>query len=166
MAGFTAYVGLGSNLDESAAHIRTAFNQLAQLVKTELMAQSRLYRTAPQGPEEPQPDYVNAVAQLATDLSARELLEAFQAIENQHGRDRSVRRWAPRTLDLDLLLYGDEVIDEPGLQVPHLRMAERRFVLRPLLDIAPNLEVPGKGSVRDLLEQAPPARVEPWNAKG
>jgi 2-amino-4-hydroxy-6-hydroxymethyldihydropteridine diphosphokinase len=133
-----AYVGIGSNLREPASQVRGAFDELARLPDTRMTARSSLYRSAPMG-YAAQPDFVNAVAALETGLSARDLLTELQKIEDRHGRARSFAN-APRTLDLDLLLFGDERIAAQDLVVPHPRMHERAFVLRPLLEIAPGLE--------------------------
>ncbi len=150
-----AYIGLGSNLADPAAQVRQAMTDLAGLPETELFARSALYRTAPVGPAD-QPDYVNAVVSLKTRLSPRGLLEALQAIERAHGRRRDSTRWGPRTLDLDILLYGDERLSEPGLQIPHPELGRRAFVLVPLADVAPvALRVPGVGTLADLLERCP-----------
>jgi 2-amino-4-hydroxy-6-hydroxymethyldihydropteridine diphosphokinase len=143
------YVGLGSNLDDPARQIRTAFEALGRLPRTRLTARSSLYRTAPIGRLD-QPDFINAVARLETELSPRELLEGLLAIETLHARTRSTPN-APRTLDLDLLLFGDAVISEPGLEVPHPRMHERAFVLVPLGELAPEMYIPGCGRVPELL---------------
>ena len=132
-----AYVGIGSNLDDPQAHVTRAFGELAALPRTRLKARSSLYRSAPVG-YAGQPDFINAVAALDTDLSARKLLEGMRGIEQTHGRKRSFAN-APRTLDLDLLLYGKETITTAELVVPHPRMHERAFVLKPLLEIAPHL---------------------------
>ena len=139
-----AYIGLGGNLDQPAARIRQARAALALLPNTREAAFSRLYRSAPMGPAD-QPDYVNAVMALDTELEPIALLDHLQAIENAQGRVRLGERWGPRTLDLDLLLYGDLHLDDPRLTLPHPRMRERAFVLRPLADIAP-----GRVDVRDL----------------
>ena len=121
-----------------------------ELPGTQLLRVSRRYRTPAWGMVA-QPDFLNAVALLETELPARGLLEALLAIERAHGRDRaSETRWGPRTLDLDLLLYGDAVIDEPGLRVPHPHLHERAFALRPMLEIAPDAAIPGHGLVREL----------------
>jgi 2-amino-4-hydroxy-6-hydroxymethyldihydropteridine diphosphokinase len=145
-------VALGSNLAGPAAQVRMAFVALAAVPETRLVARSRLYRTPPVGP--PQPDYVNAAAILETRLGAETLFDALLAIERAQGRTR-VERWGPRTLDLDLLVYGDAVIDSPGLTVPHPQLAVRPFVLVPLAEIAPGLEVPGLGRVADLFAACP-----------
>ena len=154
-----AYVGLGSNQDNPVGQVRHALAELAVLPATRLFVSSRIYRSAPLGPAN-QPDYINAVAALETRLPADTLLAALQAIESRHGRVRGPVRWGPRTLDLDLLLYGDAVIDAPDLQVPHPGLPERVFVLYPLNEIAPRLAVPGRGTVRELLQQCAPARIE------
>jgi 2-amino-4-hydroxy-6-hydroxymethyldihydropteridine diphosphokinase len=146
-----AFVGLGSNLEEPQRQLERAFAELAQLPATELVGRSRLYRTEPVGWRD-QPDFVNAVAQLATGLEPRPLLEALQAIERAHRRVRTLPN-GPRTLDLDLLLFDRRVLDEPDLVVPHPRLHERAFVLAPLEELAPDLIVPGRGTVAALLAQ-------------
>lgn len=147
------YIGLGSNLGRSRTQIESALAAIARIEGVGEVRCSPLYRSRPQGPQG-QPDYLNAAAELATSLGPHKLLAELQAIENDHGRQRDGTRWGPRTLDLDLLLYGDTRIDSPDLIVPHPRMAERDFVLRPLSDLEPDLLVPGLGSVRRLLEEA------------
>jgi len=144
-----AFVGLGANLGEPEAQVRRAVAALGKLPRTRLLAASSLYRSAPVGVGK-QPDFINAVAKIETTLSARELLEELLTAEARFGRERP-SPGAPRTLDLDLLLYGDEVIAEPGLAVPHPRMHERAFVLMPLAEIAAETSIPRKGSVRTLL---------------
>lgn len=145
----TACIALGSNLDDPCAQVRRGFEALAALPQSRLLARSRLYRTPPWGVTD-QPDFINAAARLETSLPPHELLDALLMIEARTGRVRGVRN-GPRVLDLDLLLYGDRQIDEPGLVVPHPHLHERAFVLLPLADIAPELEVPGRERVRDLL---------------
>jgi 2-amino-4-hydroxy-6-hydroxymethyldihydropteridine diphosphokinase len=146
-----AYVGIGSNMGDSVARVRGAFEALAALPRTQLVARSRLYRTRPFGPV-PQGDFINAVAGLLTQLDAHEVLEAIRGIE--HGADRvRSERWGPRTLDLDLLVFGAEKIASADLTVPHPGIAQRGFVLAPLHDIAPTLSVPGAGRVEVLLRQ-------------
>ena len=132
-----AFVGIGSNLDDPRAQVLRAFEELEALPHTRLVKKSSLYRSAPVG-YAAQPDFVNAVAQLETGLPAERLLAELQAIELRHGRSRSFAN-APRTLDLDLLLYGAAQLKTATLQVPHPRMRERAFVLKPLLEIAPQL---------------------------
>jgi len=146
-----AYVGLGSNLNDPAKQVRAARKALAALALTRLQACSSLYLTAPIGPI-PQPDFINAVCRLETRLSAAELLHSLLAIESAQGRVRQGEpRGGPRVLDLDLLLYGNHVIHEPELMVPHPRLRERAFVLRPLAEIDPDLDIPGQGRVTELL---------------
>ena len=141
-----AYVGLGSNLGDREATIRAAIAALAGVV-----AVSELRETDPVGVTE-QPAFLNGAVALETELSARELLESLLAVERELGRERR-ERWGPRTIDLDLLLYGIETVDEPGLTVPHPRLHERRFALEPLAELDPELVVPGRGRVRDLLAE-------------
>jgi len=144
-----AAVALGSNLEDPEAQVRRGFEELAALPGTELVAQSRLFRTAPVGYVD-QPDFVNACAVVETALAPRALLASLLAIEQKHGRVRAIPN-GPRTLDLDLILYGDQVIDEAGLKVPHPRAHERMFVLHPLYDAWPDAVIPGRGPVRDLV---------------
>jgi len=145
-----AYVALGSNLDDPTVQVARAFSALAQLRDLRRVACSSLYRSRPLGPVE-QPDFVNAVAGLLTRLGPAELLAELKATEERLGRGRPVVRWGPRRIDLDLLVHGTARIDEPGLRVPHPGIAERNFVLVPLAEIAPDLEVPGLGRVSALL---------------
>lgn len=146
--GVFAWIGIGANLGDPCAAIEAAFVALAALPRTSLRARSPLYRSAPV--DSSGPDYLNAVAAMATALGPHELLRQLQAIELAHGRERPYRN-APRTLDLDLLLYGDAVIATPELIVPHPRMHERAFVLRPLADLDARLHIPGRGRVDALL---------------
>jgi 2-amino-4-hydroxy-6-hydroxymethyldihydropteridine diphosphokinase len=139
--------------------VKQGFAALAALPHTTLRARSRLYRTPPWGVTE-QPDFINAAARLETALAPRELLDALLAVETRAGRVRGARN-GPRILDLDLLLYGDHAINEPDLVVPHPRLHERAFVLLPLADIAPDLEVPGQGRVAELLEHVDTAGCVP-----
>lgn len=148
-----AYIALGSNLDDPRAQVLRGFEALSRLPDTKLLAHSRLYRSTPWGVLE-QPEFINAAAEIGTTLAARELLAALLGIERAAGRDRSGARWGPRVLDLDLLLYGNMVLDEPGLTLPHPHLHERAFVLLPLNDLAPGLEVPGRGRVHELLARA------------
>jgi 2-amino-4-hydroxy-6-hydroxymethyldihydropteridine diphosphokinase len=138
MAQVTAYIGLGANLGDARNTVLCAIGALANIPETELQAQSRLYASAPMGENATGDHYVNAVVQLRTRLSAHDLLNELHRIECAFGRERSVRN-APRTLDLDILLYGDTCIEDEVLSIPHPRMHERAFVLRPLFDISPNL---------------------------
>ncbi len=147
------FVGLGSNLGDSAAILQDAFVALGMLPLTRLLASSRLYRTPAWGVTT-QPDFLNAVAMLRTELAPQPLLAALLAIERDAGRVRLTDgsdRWGPRTLDLDLLLYGEQCVDEPGLRVPHPHLHERAFALLPLLEIAPDTSIPGIGPARDAL---------------
>ncbi|TCZ87384.1 2-amino-4-hydroxy-6-hydroxymethyldihydropteridine diphosphokinase [Lysobacter sp. N42] len=142
-----AYVGLGGNVGDARARVTGAFDALGHLSRTRLVARSSLYRTPAWGPVA-QDDYVNAVAAVDTQLPPLELLEALLRLEREAGRDRETAlRWGPRTLDLDLLLYGEDSIDLPGLRVPHPRLHERAFVIVPLAEIAPALRIPGHGEV-------------------
>ncbi len=145
----TAFVALGANLDDPQAQIRCALRTLAALPETRLVRESSLYRNPAVGCRG-QPDFVNAVAMVETRLAPRELLEQLLAIERAHGRVRDFPN-APRTLDLDIVLYGELQLHEPGLTVPHPRMLERAFVLVPLAEIAPDAVVPGRGRVADLV---------------
>ena len=152
-----AYIGIGSNQGDARAHVLRAFDELARLPGTRLEGRSALYRSEPVDAPG-QPDYVNAAAGVDTDLSAAQLLAALQDLELRHGRERPTRN-APRTLDLDLLLYGDSVFQSVMLTLPHARMHQRAFVLMPLLDLDPRLEVPGRGAARDLLARCAGQRV-------
>jgi 2-amino-4-hydroxy-6-hydroxymethyldihydropteridine diphosphokinase len=145
-----AYIGLGSNLGDREGTIRRALELLSAGDDIEGTAVSSLEETDPVGYED-QPRFLNGAAALRTELPPRELLERLFDVERQLGRIRTGPRFGPRTIDLDLLLYGQESIDEPGLRIPHPRLAERRFVLEPLVELGRNLQVPGRGSVRALL---------------
>lgn len=162
-----AWIGLGSNLDDPLQQLARALAGLAALPGTTLVAQSPFYRSRPVGPQD-QPDFVNGVALLETRLSAEALLDELQALEQAHGRTRR-QRWGPRTLDLDLLLFGDEIIVNARLTVPHPRLQERDFVLRPLLDIRPGLALPDGRAAARLLEECTGnelARLEPRDSAG
>ena len=155
-----AYIGIGSNLDRPVEQVRRAGEALASLPESRLLRISPLYRNPALGPGS-QPDYVNAVAAVETRLEPHALLDALQVIEAEQGRRRGAVRWQPRTLDLDLLVYGDRTIGDDRLTVPHPRMHERAFVLKPLRDIAPRLEVPGLGDVGCLLARVSDASLQP-----
>jgi 2-amino-4-hydroxy-6-hydroxymethyldihydropteridine diphosphokinase len=145
-----AYIGLGSNLDDPVAQLGRAFAELAELPASRLIARSHLYRSAPLGGL-PQPHYVNAVAAVLTRLDALVLLEALHGIERAHGRDRTAgQRWAARTLDLDLLVQGDLELQSGQLEIPHPGIPLRNFVLLPLLEVAPFMQIPGLGAVAKL----------------
>ena len=131
-----AAIALGSNLDDPEAHVNRGFDDIAALPRTQLLARSKLYRTKPVGYAD-QPDFINACALVETSLRPRALLDELLAIEKRHGRVRTIPN-GPRTLDLDIVLYGDEKIDEPGLVIPHPRAHEREFVLKPLRDVVPD----------------------------
>lgn len=146
-----SFVGLGANLEDPRAQIESALGLLAAEDGVEVIAVSTLRETDPVGYED-QPRFLNGAAELQTSLEARELLERLLAIERRLGRVRGAGpRFGPRTLDLDLLLHGDQVIAEPGLVIPHPRLHERRFALEPLAELDPALEIPGRGSVQTLL---------------
>ena len=149
-----AYIGLGSNLSTPEVQLNAARLAIKSLSGVVEHAFSSLYRSPPMGPKD-QPDYVNAVMAINTDLSAMALLRCLQQIELDQGRVRKDERWGARTLDLDILLYGQQMIDQPDLCVPHYGMAERAFVLYPLQEIAPEIEVPGRGKITELIESCP-----------
>ncbi|MGD8568354.1 MAG: 2-amino-4-hydroxy-6-hydroxymethyldihydropteridine diphosphokinase [Gammaproteobacteria bacterium] len=154
-----AYIGLGSNLDDPRHQVRSACVELAAVGNLQFIAVSSLYRSAPLGPTD-QPDYVNAVAEIATSLTAQALLDVLQHIENSHGRQRGEVRWGPRTLDLDILLFGEKIINSDRLTIPHPGLYERPFVLYPLQEIAPALVVPGRGPLTQLIQSCPRGRLE------
>jgi 2-amino-4-hydroxy-6-hydroxymethyldihydropteridine diphosphokinase len=156
-----AYVALGSNLDDPQRQVRRAFQALQAIPQTRLVLRSSLYRAMPMGPVA-QPDFVNAVAGLLTQLDARALLAQLKELETQLGRARPIVRWGPRLIDLDLLVHGTTRLDEESIRVPHPGIAERAFVLTPLNEVAPSLEVPGLGKVSVLagrLEQGGLERI-------
>lgn len=157
-----AYIGLGSNLNHPRAQLERALEALAGLPDSELVGCSPFYRSAPMGPPG-QPDYLNAVAALDTRLEPEALLDALQAIEQVQGRVR-LERWGPRTLDLDILLYGKRRIDSARLTVPHSGIAERAFVLYPLADLAPQLTIPALGSMAELKARCAPMAL--WRLDG
>jgi len=154
-----AYVALGSNLGNPVQTVEDAIDAMAALRGSLLKAISSLYRTAPVGLKH-QPDFINAVVAIDTRLDARKLLDELFSLEARFGRERSVKN-APRTLDLDLLLHDDTVIDDPALTLPHPRMHERAFVLAPLAEIAPDLIIPGRGPVAELLAACAGQRINP-----
>lgn len=154
MTKLVAYIGLGSNLENPEAQIIAARRCIKGRAGIQELAFSSLYRSAPMGPQD-QPDYINAVMAINTDLTAIDLLRCLQKIELDQGRVRKEMRWGTRTLDLDILLYGQQIIDLPDLCVPHYGMAKRAFVLYPLHEIAPAIDVPGLGTIEKLLESCP-----------
>jgi 2-amino-4-hydroxy-6-hydroxymethyldihydropteridine diphosphokinase len=145
-----AYIGIGSNLDDPVSQVQEALEELDGIPDSVLVSQSSLYASKPMGPAD-QPDYVNAVAALDTLLSAGELLQALQKIEQRLGRERDGEKWGPRIIDLDLLLYGKKTIKTDTLTVPHPGLHERDFVIIPLAEIAGNLNIPGKGLLSTLI---------------
>lgn len=153
-----AYVGLGANLGEPRRQVEQALRELGGIPRTRVVKASSLYRSAPVGYAS-QPEFVNAVAQVETGLTAAQLLAELQAIETRHGRSRSFAN-APRTLDLDLLLFGQAVLAQRNLTLPHPRMHERAFVLVPLVEIAPEVTLPGLGKAADLLRSCAGQQVE------
>jgi 2-amino-4-hydroxy-6-hydroxymethyldihydropteridine diphosphokinase len=156
------YIGLGSNLATPLEQLRSALAALAALPHTRLIAQSSFYASDPLGPAD-QPRYVNAVAALDTELSPLALLDALQRIELEQGRTRKAERWGPRTLDLDILLFGERQLDEPRLTVPHYHMHARAFVLYPLAEIAPTLQLPDGRALKELLDTCPFVGLERLN---
>lgn len=160
LSASTVYIGLGSNLEGPAKQVRRALEALGRLPQSRLLGVSKLYRNPAIGPGE-QPDFVNAVAAIETRLEPHTLLDALLAIEAAQGRARTTVRWQPRTLDLDVLLYGRRVIDDDRLTVPHRHLHERAFVLKPLLEIAPDLHIPGLGDVKTLLAGVSDAGLRP-----
>lgn len=153
------FIALGSNQDDPQAQVRRAFRELEQLPRSQLQACSSLYRSAPLGPQD-QPAFINAVAMLDTRLSPHELLDALQAIEQRAGRVRKAERWGPRILDLDLLLYAEQMMDTPRLQVPHYHMHARSFVLYPLAELAADLIMPDGTPLQVLLDACPATGLE------
>ena len=149
-----AYVGLGSNLADPAKQVRSAREAITLLDGVRELGFSSLYQSTPLGPQD-QPDYINAVMAIEIRMSAISLLRCLQGIENDHGRVRAGERWGARTLDLDLLVYDDRKIDQTDLVVPHVGIAERDFVLYPLFEIAPELDIPGLGALSNLIANCP-----------
>lgn len=149
-----AYIGLGANLGDPVMTIESARSAVSRIADVRELAFSSLYRSTPMGPAD-QPDYVNAVMAVETTLAPLALLRELQIIETAYGRVRTGERWGPRTLDLDLLLYGDETIVSDVLTVPHPGIADREFVLYPLAEIAPDLDIPGRGPLADLVSKCP-----------
>jgi 2-amino-4-hydroxy-6-hydroxymethyldihydropteridine diphosphokinase len=148
-----AYIGLGSNLDNPKGHVKQALEDLKKLPKSQLLLASKLYLSKPVGPQD-QDDFVNAVVLLVTKLEPLALLDQLQAIEQRHQRVRE-RHWGPRTLDLDLLLFGDQYIENSRLTVPHAELANRDFVVGPLFELCPELILPSGTRLEELLQQCP-----------
>jgi 2-amino-4-hydroxy-6-hydroxymethyldihydropteridine diphosphokinase len=157
VAATDAFIGLGSNLAEPSVQLAQAVIALAALTDTQLVAQSPFYRSRPVGPQD-QPDFVNGAVWLRTELTPLDLLDHLQAIEQAHGRER-LQHWGPRTLDLDLLIYGNETLAGPRLTVPHPELANRDFVLQPLLDLEPDLRLPDGTAIADLRPLCPDNRL-------
>ncbi|SDR69236.1 2-amino-4-hydroxy-6-hydroxymethyldihydropteridinediphosphokinase [Halopseudomonas litoralis] len=153
------FIALGSNQADPAAQVTGAFAELQKLPQSHLLARSALYRSMPLGPQD-QPAFINAVAMLDTALQPEALLDALQDIEKRSGRVRKAERWGPRILDLDLLLYGDSLIDTPRLQIPHYHMHARSFVLYPLAELAADLTMPDGTPLQQLLDACPPTDLE------
>jgi len=147
-----AYVGLGANLGPREVTLLRAVDLLAVEPGIEVLAVSQLRETDPIGDTD-QPEFLNGAVSVETTLAPRELLDALLRVERELGRVRDGTQWGPRTIDLDLLVYGDEIVDEPGLRVPHPRLHERRFALEPLVELEPELTIPGLGPVSELLEK-------------
>jgi len=158
MTQVLAYIGLGSNLEQPVDQLQRALPELNQIPGSSLQASSSLYLSSPMGSTD-QPDYVNSVAILHTELPPMGLLDELQRIEQAHGRIRT-QHWGPRTLDLDLLLYGDKILQNDRLRVPHPGIGERSFVLLPLAELAPDLQIPGLGAVSEVLLTSNTKNVE------
>ncbi|MAB61537.1 MAG: 2-amino-4-hydroxy-6-hydroxymethyldihydropteridine diphosphokinase [Pseudoalteromonas sp.] len=150
----TVYLGLGANLNAPRKQIHAAVTALKALKDVEFVCVSHDYASKPMGPQD-QPDYVNAVACVKTALKPEQLLDITQAIELEHGRVRKEERWGPRTLDIDILLFGNDVIETPRLTVPHYGLTEREFVVYPLFEIAPTLVLPNNQSLADITKTLP-----------
>lgn len=159
MSNVDAYIGLGSNLSDPINQVSQALQELDEIQQTKLVKASSMYLSKPMGPSD-QPDFINAVAKIATQLTAQELLLELQKIEQVHQRARKSERWGPRTLDLDIILFGDMQIDTKLLHIPHYGVAEREFVLIPLQELQADLIIPGKGALVDLIEQLPSYKLE------
>jgi len=143
------YIGLGSNMESPKQQIKSAIKSIGEISAAQILKVSSLYSSKPMGPQN-QNNYINSVAKIDTDLTPHELLECLQDIENQHGRIRK-ERWGPRTLDLDILIYGKEIIKDSNLTIPHPEIENRSFVLAPLVEIDRNCIIPDKGKAHDLL---------------
>ncbi|MDN2668138.1 2-amino-4-hydroxy-6-hydroxymethyldihydropteridine diphosphokinase [Vibrio sp. 14N.309.X.WAT.E.F5] len=157
----TAYIAVGSNLADPVNQANLAIETLKSLPRSTFIATSKLYSSTPMGPQN-QPDYINAVVAIQTELTPIELLDCTQKIELEQGRVRKDERWGPRTLDLDIVLYGNEVIDSERLTVPHYGMKEREFVLYPLAEIAPSLQLPDGTELNELLKVVDQNGLNVW----
>ncbi len=157
-----AYIAVGSNLSDPVTQANQAIEALKQLPKSRFIAASSLYSSTPMGPQN-QPDYINAVVAVETDLLPLELLDCTQAIEQEQGRVRKDERWGPRTLDLDIILYGKEVMDSERLTIPHYGMRVREFVLYPLAEIAPSLQLPDGTMLEEILKSVPLNGLSIWH---
>ncbi|GAM61737.1 2-amino-4-hydroxy-6-hydroxymethyldihydropteridine pyrophosphokinase [Vibrio ishigakensis] len=157
----TAYIAVGSNLGDPVAQAELAIKALEGIPSTRVLKASSLYSSTPMGPQN-QPDYINAVVKIETELAPFELLDNTQKIELEQGRVRKDERWGPRTLDLDILLYGEQIIDEPRLTVPHYGMKVREFVLYPLQEIEPNLTLPDGSTLESLIESVNRNGLRVW----
>lgn len=159
----TAYIAIGSNISDPIAQAKQAIEALDNHPHIKLIRYSSLYSSTPMGPQD-QPDYINAVVEIQTELSPLALLDSTQAIEQQQGRVRKEERWGPRSLDLDILLYGDQVIDNERLTVPHYGMKVREFVIYPLYEIAPNLSLPDGVELKSLINSVDRNGLSIWQA--
>lgn len=159
----TVFIAVGSNLSDPVGQAKNAIDALKCLPKSEFIQSSSLYSSTPMGPQD-QPDYINAVVEIQTELTPLDLLDCTQAIELEQGRVRKEERWGPRTLDLDIILYGNEVIDSERLIVPHYGMKEREFVLYPLAEIAPSLTLPCGSRLEDLLKVVDKNGLNIWQS--
>ncbi|MBI3545448.1 MAG: 2-amino-4-hydroxy-6-hydroxymethyldihydropteridine diphosphokinase [Gammaproteobacteria bacterium] len=158
-----AYIGLGSNMTDPVAQVHSGFTALGQMALTRIDACSSLYRTAPIGQQD-QADFINAVCRVKTRIAPKALMQRLLDIERAHGRVRAGDKGGPRSLDLDLLLYDDELIESAALTVPHPRLHERAFVLYPLFELDPEMLIPGRASVRELMRQCSAQRVQKINS--
>ncbi|MEJ2115834.1 MAG: 2-amino-4-hydroxy-6-hydroxymethyldihydropteridine diphosphokinase [Gammaproteobacteria bacterium] len=162
MQAVEAYIGLGSNLSDPQTQVTSALEEINSIPDTHVLKVSSLYVSQPMGPSD-QPEYVNAVAKISTSLSPEQLLDKLQGLEQVHRRKREGKRWGPRTLDLDIILFGDLQMETKSLQIPHYGVAEREFVLIPLQELQANLIIPGKGAIEVLISQLPAYELKKLN---